>query len=381
MIMKKIIKIVLVIFTAVIFTVPAQSDEFVYTPDEVGSHAAVEKWEDLTDSLPEEIQGEVENMTPDKPDEAYSQLKESAKAEYWIDKITDAVKSALPSTLTSAVPILAVILLNAAASFILPESPRLTEAFSTTVKLSAAIILFSLTSGVIKKASAYLENLCGVMNLLLPVMEAVTLAGGNITESGVHSASVTLGVTIIGNFNTFVLTPLTSAMFSLSAVSMTAGDSGMGSAVAMFRRFVNRLWQICTIFFSSLLGFQTVLAKGADNLAIKGAKFAIGSFIPVAGGILSEAYTTVREGLSFIRGVCGVGGILILALMTVPTVIPVLMYKITLSLTKTAAELLKCPSTAAFLGECAGIVDFLLGIMLSVDLMFFLSVILFAKSW
>ncbi len=378
---KKIIKAILTIFSAVFLIFPVSADEYVYTPNDVGAEAAADRWNDLRDSLPEEIQDEVDGLTPDKPDEAYNKLRESTKAEYWLDKIISAVKNALPSVLTSAVPILTVILLNAATTYILPDSPRVMEAFSTAVELSSAIILFSLTSGVIKTTSAYLENLCGLMNMLLPVMEAVTLAGGNITESGVHTTSVTLGVTLIGNFNTFVLAPLTSAMFSLTAVSMTAGDSGMGSAVSMFRRFVNRLWQICTIFFSFLLGVQTVLAKGADSLAVKGARFAIGSFIPVAGGILSEAYTTIREGLNFIRGVCGVGGILILALMTVPAVIPVLMYKITLSLTKTAAELLKCPSTASFLGECAGIVDFLLGIMLSVDLMFFLSVILFAKSW
>ncbi len=378
---EKITKTVLAIFTAVIFTISAAADEYVYTPDDVGIEAAADRWNDLRGALPEEIQDEVDGLTPDKPDEAYSKLRESTKAEYWFDKIFTSVKSTLPSVLTSAVPILAVILLNAATTYILPDFPRVTEAFATAVKLATSIILFSLTSGVIKTTSAYLGSLCSLMNMLLPVMEAVTLAGGNVTESGVHTTSVTLGVTLIGNFNTFILAPLTSAMFSLTAVSMTAGDSGMGSAVSMFRRFVNRLWQICTIFFSFLLGVQTVLAKGADSLAVKGARFAIGSFIPVAGGILSEAYTTIREGLNFIRGVCGVGGILILALMTVPAVIPVLMYKITLSLTKTAAELLKCPSTASFLGECSGIVDFLLGIMLSVDLMFFLAVILFAKSW
>ncbi|MGN1408996.1 MAG: hypothetical protein ACI4XJ_02345, partial [Eubacteriales bacterium] len=151
--------------------------------------------------------------------------------------------------------------------------------------------------------------------------------------------------------------------------------------VSSFRKFVNRMWQICAIFFSFLLGIQSILAKSADSLAAKGVKFAIGSFVPVAGGMLSEAYSTLREGLGFVRGVCGVGGIVVLLLLTVPALIPIVMYKLSIFIAKTASELLKCDVLTPILTEVGGIVDFLIGIMLSVELMFILSVLLFTKSW
>lgn len=355
--------------------------EYSYSSEDIGERAASERWDELIDALPEELHGEVGEIDPLNPSGSIEKLRGASSLPYWADKILAEVKEALPSVLSSLAPLLSVILLTAAVTFVLPESPRVVEAFMLCAKLSASVIVICETSRILSSVSSHLGKLCSVMNLFVPVMEAVTLALGNITEQSVHSAAVTLGVTLIGNFNTYLLTPLVSALFSLSAVSLLSGDMGLGCAVSSFRKFVNRMWQICAIFFSFLLGIQSILAKGTDNLAAKGVKFAIGSFVPVAGGMLSEAYGTLREGLSFVRGVCGVGGIVVLLLLTLPALIPVVMYKLSIFIAKTASELLKCDVLTPILTEVGGIVDFLIGIMLSVELMFMLSVLLFTKSW
>lgn len=355
--------------------------EYSYSSEDIGEMAASERWDELIDALPEEIRGDVGEIDPLNPSGSMQKLRDTSSLSYWTDKILSEVKDALPSFLSSLAPLLSVILLSAAVTFILPESPRVVEAFMLCTKLSASVMIICGTSRIISSVSSHLGRLCTVMNLFVPVMEAVTLALGNITEQSVHSAAVTLGVTLIGNFNTYLLTPLVSALFSLSAVSLLSGDTGLGCAVSSFRKFVNRMWQICAIFFSFLLGIQSILAKSADNLAAKGVRFAIGSFVPVAGGMLSEAYSTLREGLGFVRGVCGVGGIVVLLLLTVPALIPVVMYKFSIFIAKTASELLKCDMLTPILTEVGGIVDFLIGIMLSVELMFTLAVLLFTKSW
>lgn len=380
--MKKIL-FFLAALLAFCLTLPcfAEECEYSYSSDDIGEMAASERWDELIDALPEEIRGDVGEIDPMNPSGSMQKLRDTSSLPYWTDKILSEVKDALPSFLSSLAPLLSVILLTAAVTFILPEAPRVVEAFMLCAKLSASVMIICSTSRIISSVSSHLGRLCTVMNLFVPVMEAVTLALGNITERSVHSAAVTLGVTLIGNFNTYLLTPLVSALFSLSAVSLLSGDTGLGCAVSSFRKFVNRMWQICAIFFSFLLGIQSILAKSTDNLAAKGVKFAIGSFVPVAGGMLSEAYNTLREGLGFVRGVCGVGGIVVLLLLTVPALIPVVMYKLSIFIAKTASELLKCDVLTPILTEVGGIVDFLIGIMLSVELMFILSVLLFTKSW
>lgn len=355
--------------------------EYSYSSDELGEKAASDRWDELLDSLPGEVGDEIGGINPDELPESLEKLREKTDFTYWIKKAAEEIKSALPDFISAAAPLISMIILSSAVSFCLPESPRIAEAFMISVKLTSSVMLFTFTSRVIGLVSEYLSRLCSVMNLFLPVMEAVTLSGGSISEKSVQAATITLGVTLIGNFNAYVMTPLISALFSLAAVSMISGDTGMGGMVTAFRRFVNRLWQISAILFSFLLGIQTILAKGADNLAAKGAKFAIGSFIPIAGGMLSEVFTTLREGLTFVRGVCGVGGIVVILLFTLPALVPVVLFKLSLSISKTASEILKCDALTPMLAECCGIVDFMLGVMLSSEVMFLLSILLFAKSW
>jgi len=146
------------------------------------------------------------------------------------------------------------------------------------------------------------------------------------------------------------------------------------------RKGIGRIWAIFGITFSFLMGIQTVLAKSADSLGARTARFALGSFVPVAGGFLSEAYSTVTEGLGFVRQTAGAGGILLILLLLLPGLVPLLLHKLALALSACMAEMLGEEPLRALLAEIGGIVDLLMGVMLVTGLFFLLAVILFMKS-
>ena len=141
-----------------------------------------------------------------------------------------------------------------------------------------------------------------------------------------------------------------------------------------------RLWQFGTLLFSFLLSVQSILAKSADSLAAKTARFAIGSFIPVAGGVIAEAFSTLKEGISVLRNAAGIGGIIVILLILIPGILPLILYKCTLSLAETAADVMNLGTMRGLLGEVHGITDMLFAFVLYTSLMFVLVIVIFTKA-
>ena len=273
------------------------------------------------------------------------------------------------------------ILLIAAAKMTLPRTLNgLSTAFHLVAKLTLSIAVIGSTDFVISIANNYLSSVCNIMNLLTPVMQAVYLAEGSLTKMSISTSALMLTVTAIGNINSQVMSPCISALFILSAVTTVCDEVNFTGLTTAIRRFIMRMWQIITIGFSFMLGTQSIIASSADNLAIKTVKFALGSIIPIAGGVLAEAFNTVREGIAFVKTATGIGGIITIFLILIPGIVPLIIYKISIIIYIFIADMLKLDEERAFLEDVKGIVDIIVAIVLYTSLMFIFSIILFTKS-
>ena len=256
----------------------------------------------------------------------------------------------------------------------------LQNAFLTYTGLVTALLLCRRMYGVLAVTQASLERLCTIMNLMTPVMETVLLASGSLTQRAVSTQAVVLFVTAAGNFTGHLLAPLTNLLFTLSAVSSVCDEVKLSHIVGILRKLIMRLIQLFTMFFSFMLGTQSILAKSADSLGMKTARFALGSFVPIAGGTIAEALSTIREGMSLVRQAAGIGGILVIVLLLLPDILNLAVYKFTLYLAGTAADLLKLDKFSALANEIHGIVELLMAVVLFTSLMFVLILILFIKA-
>ena len=144
------------------------------------------------------------------------------------------------------------------------------------------------------------------------------------------------------------------------------------------KNFTLKFWQIICMCFSFILATQSTLARGADSLATKTVQFAIGSMVPMAGGVISESFTTLRSGVSLLKTTAGIGGIIIILLIMLPGITPLFLYRVGLVVVSEGAKILSLNPISSMIDEMSGIVELLLGITLYTSLMFVFSVIIFA---
>ena len=250
------------------------------------------------------------------------------------------------------------------------------EGFARIVRISCACVVFRLATRAVTIARTVTETAAHIMELIVPVAEGICILGGAVTERQVASAGMMLAVTLTGEVAAHGLVPLTGALCGLTAVN--AGCGVLGSFTAGLRKALLRLWQFVAVCVSFLLGAQSVIARSADTMAQRTAKFALSTFIPVAGGALAEAWSAVRTGAGFLRSAAGIGGILALLGLLIPAVVPLLLYKAVLSLASQAAEVLGLAEMHAMLDGAAGILELLVAFVLYASAMFFFALVLFA---
>jgi len=374
----KFVYICIAVFAVIGLPVRTEAAEFTYEKNIGNPRIVEEQWADFLEALPEDVGEEAKNLDLADGEGIRSKIGFT----YWIGRIADGISDAAGDMLPGITRILSVILFSAAVELSIENSPSvgLLKSFRMLSNLAVSVMLFGATERIMNGASMYLKRICGVMNTLTPVMEGIYLAEGNLTQKAVTTEAVMIAVTLIGNFSGKILAPMTNLLFTLACLGGVCPDVKISGFTGGIRKLIMRLWQFGTLLFSFLLSMQSILAKSADSLAAKTARFAIGSFIPVAGGVIAEAFSTLKEGMAVLKNAAGVGGIIVILLILVWGITPMVLYKCSLALSETAAEMLSLGGIRGMLGEIHGIVDLLFAFVLYTSLMFVLVIVIFTKA-
>ena len=376
--MKRISKILLFVTVFLLLICPVFAAEYSFSSDSVGVDAVYGKWDEVLASIPEELREDLGSLSLTS---AEDDIREKTSLRFWLTAAWDGLTKAARDVLPSLSVLVSVIILSAVGTYCLPcASPSVSTAFSLTSRVAAAIPLISSTYTAVSVAGAYLTRLTSLVNIITPVMEIMYLSSGSISEGAVTTTGLTVALSVVDTVNSTFMPPVVTVLFTLASLSAVCSDVRLGGLVASVRKLLMRLWQIMTLFFSFMIGTQTVIARSADTLSTRTARFAISSMIPVAGGIIAEAYNTLKEGVAYIRGAAGIGGIILILCILLTGIIPLLVYKAAFGVTAFLSEMLGLDGTSKLLGEIKSIIDLIIAVVLYSSLMFVFVLVLFAKS-
>jgi stage III sporulation protein AE len=136
-------------------------------------------------------------------------------------------------------------------------------------------------------------------------------------------------------------------------------DALSGLIKKWYTTFLGLLMTVLT----AVLSAQSVLTSKADNLQMKGVKYAVSNILPVVGGAVSGTLGTVAAGIGVLRSTCGVCGVILIGLLLLPTLIQLLLYRAVFQLTGTAAGMLRCEGEAKLLGEVASLYGYVAAVV------------------
>ncbi len=293
------------------------------------------------------------------------------------EEIAELIKTGFKGPLISCMGMLAVMLFIAVCSTFPTFAPYSETASYLFVLASAAGLLAPLFS-LIAAAGSAVKGISTLMSGFIPVYTGIlTASGRGITASGM-SYMLLAAASGVGALSAFVIVPLMSCYLGLGTVGAMLPTAGVGRLGEAIKKTAMWILSLSLTLFLGLLSVQTAVNAAADNLGLKTARFVLGSFVPVAGGALSETLTTLMGSVKLLGSSVGMFGVLAVAFTVLPPVIELLAWRITFFGLDAAAELLGVRVRTDILKAADNVMAVLIGVLLFTAALFIISLAVIA---
>lgn len=210
--------------------------------------------------------------------------------------------------------------------------------YSTVSALIIAVVLVVKMKNTISISCTTMSVCADFIYAFVPVFCAIVATSGNtIAAFSTNTLLMTLAQALnyISN-NIFI--PLTNCFLAIGICSGIRSELNLHSLISMIKKYITAAISVCSASFVSILSIKTAIASKADVLGLRSMRFAINTVVPVIGSAISEGLLSIQTYSSLIRSSVGVVGIISVALVFLPSIIEVALWRLFLSLTSVVSE-------------------------------------------
>lgn len=241
-------------------------------------------------------------------------------------------------------------------SSFLREKNSLQTAFSLLGALWVTVLLLQSVTKSLTAAFSAIKLSADFMLVYIPGFAGVIAMSGKPLTSAAYS-SVMVGVSnLFSEMQVYVFLPLIQVFFLFHLLAALQEDRAWDGVTAFLKKTVQIVLGFCATVFTGLLSVKGALAASGDSVAVRGVKMLVGSAVPIVGSALGDAYTSVLGSIGLIKNTVGVFGILIIALVTIPAILDLLLWYIGVSFCAAAAGALGQPQIKRLLDGMASTV-------------------------
>ena len=164
-------------------------------------------------------------------------------------------------------------------------------------------------SGISETAADSIQNISVMIKSLMPVLVMLLTTSGAVVSGGLlASVLISIANIVLLVVEKFVL-PLIYCSFAMSLATNMSDRIKLTKTVPFLHKIIKWVLLFTMIMFSSLFGIYGLSGYTMDATAGKLVRFAIGTSVPLVGGIAADSFEAVLSTLSIGRTLIGIGGI------------------------------------------------------------------------
>ena len=318
---------------------------------------------DLLNSLPPSILESLpEGALSNKAEEVGDAVGEMSSFSFLLQTVLSLVGLRLGDCLKLLCSVVGILILSSICRTFCAslKKPEISRAFSLMITLIITVTIFGAGFGTIESTVSYFETLNAFTSATVPLMGSLYIMGGNAAAAVSTSAGLSLFMTVLEEIVGNSIVPFCGVCLALALIGACEGGPRLGGLLTSLKKNYTIVLSFLMMLLLAMLSAQTVLGASKDTLAMRSAKFAAGSLIPVVGGSVSELLRSVSAGVGYMRSVVGICGVLLLLFLMLPTLIELLLARATWQICSFFAEILGCDGERRLLDEFASINGYLI---------------------
>lgn len=257
-------------------------------------------------------------------------------------------KAELP--IKSSVTVLIFILLSAFLQSLKAESDdSVNMIYSTaTALLVATVVLVKLTSTV-SLASMAISVASNFVYAFIPVFCSIVVASGGITTGFSTNTTLLILAQGLSFISSNVFMPIVNCYLALGVTSSLRYELNLDKMLSSLKKIITTCISFVSGVFVSVLSVKTAVAGRADMLGLRSIRFAINSVVPVIGSSISEGLLSIQAYSSLIKSSVGIVGVMAVVLVSLPSIIEVVLWRISLTLCVIVSDIFGDKSVSAVL--------------------------------
>lgn len=257
-------------------------------------------------------------------------------------------KKNISKTMKTLISILVIVLIHSILKSITDDlsSSNISKIIYCVQYILIVTIILNDFTGILKDVNDTINNLCGFINVLIPLLMSLMLYTGSITTTAVIQPILLFGIEFIGNIIKTLILPFVSIIVATTIISKISERIQVQKLNKFMKSSV--VWAlgiILTIFVGSL-SLEGTLTSSVDGITAKTAKAAVSNLIPVVGKVLGDGVDTILGcGLVLKNAVGLVGTVVCLGICIVPIIrlaLFVIMYDVLSAVTEPIADKKNC---------------------------------------
>lgn len=294
-----------------------------------------------------------------------------------LQKAFFSIRPDLRSAVKVCMSLIAVVMAIAIVQNLLTTTKSTTELAGT---VAVAGILLMNTNSMIHLGATTITDLTEYGKLLYPVMTAALAAQGGITVSASLYAGTMAFISILTSLLSKILLPLIYVFIALSIACSALSEEFLTRMKSLVKQGIGWCLKILVTIFTSYLSITGVVSGTTDAAALKAAKVTISAFVPVVGGILSDASESVLVSAAIAKNAAGVYGILAILAVFLEPFLRIGVHYGMLKITAAVCELVGPKNITKLVDDFSGAMGLMLAMTGSVCLLLLISTVCFMKG-
>ncbi len=255
----------------------------------------------------------------------------------------------------------------------LTERASLRETYHSVSVLAGAGLLIGSFQPLLDTVWRAVDSVRVFMLSFVPVYAAVVAAGGSPSGALSYQTTLLAAAQLLTAGIHAVVLPVLLVSVAFGCIGTVADGFCLTAFSQSFYRAV--LWGLglFSTVFSGVLSVQQMVAAAGDSVSSRVVKFSLSGFVPVVGGVLSEAYSTVVGCAGLLRSTVGCFGLAAVVLTVLPPLCSCVLWNVCLGLGGNAAAMFGLSALEKLCRCIAGAVRVLIAVLAVYGLLMIVS--------
>lgn len=270
----------------------------------------------------------------------------------------------LRANLSLILRLYAIILLGAVIRCLQPFSSGMPNEAAKLGINGIIILSVSVSFGSIAEiAQTTIGSLQNIASVAMPALIALMATSGQIVSISAIQPVILVGVNIACQIFKNILLPLAIMAGLLFLIDSISERFKLKNLASLFKSCTVWITGVLTLMFSIFISVQRIASSSVDAVALKTTRFAIGTFVPVAGKYMADAADTIMQCAMAVRNAAGLLTIIGLVIICLIPFIKVFIIMFALKLVAAIGAPVCDEAVCDGLEEATGCLSVVLGIM------------------